>query len=647
MGLIGGVMVWVSVLGNALKTLAVVAFCLSVANTPAFAGGLFGDGLLGSRTDANADVVDPISYNVRFDLTNGDAPLESDLEAASLLIAKQDSAPSGTVGLVQRARDDWANLVGKLYELGRFGATVDISLDGRPLDSVSVTDTLGAGGRKVKVVIAVDPGPSFTFGRIVLEGSPEHVGQDAMAKAGLVEGEPASATIIYSAADAVVLAWKRQGHPFARVVNQKIIADHAERTVDVTFQVAAGPYATIGEATVSGATALEPDFLLQQAEVPVGAPYHPDIIARIGKNLKRIDALGSAIVKTADHVDADGSLPLLIEVSERPPRTIGVGGFLSTTEGIGGEVFWLHRNLFGAGEKLRLEASLSREITSNSYNDIDTYTGRVGFQYEEPGVYGPRVSWLARGLALQEHVHPYQRKGFVLETGYAYRMTDELTLTGTVEYDWAHIVDAYAAGDFSLLSTPLLAVYDSRDNALDATSGIYARILAEPQYATNSGSAFATGDAEVRAYYALDEDGHFVLAARGKVGTIVGADLSEIPAHRRFYAGGGGSVRGYDYLDIGPSVPGYGPTGGLSRAEGSVEARLRVSETIGIVGFADAGYVTETSLLGGDEVFQMAAGLGLRYYTAVGPLRLDVAVPINPRKGDPNFAVYFGIGQSF
>ena len=635
-------------MGNVLKTLVLITVCFCLTTRPSLAGGIFGFDLWGSREDSNADViVDPVHYKVRIELPDSDSSFLSDLEAASLLIGKQETAPSGTVGLIQRARDDWANLVGKLYELGRFGATVEIFLDGRPLDNISVTETLGTGGRQVEVVIAIDPGPSFTFGRVALEGSPESVGRDAMAGAGLVEGEPASATIIYKAADAVVLAWRREGHPFARIANQKIIADHASRTVDVTFDVAPGSYATIGDATVSGASALDPDFILQQAEVPVGAPYHPDIIARISKNLKRIDALGSAIVKTGDHVDAAGRVPLLIEVSERPPRTIGAGGFLSTTEGVGGEVFWLHRNLLGGGEKLRIETTLSREITSNSYDDIDTYSGRIGFQYEVPGVYGPRVDWLARGMALQEHVHPYERKGFVFETGYAYRMTDELTLTGTVQYDWAHIVDAYGSGDFSLVSTLLLAVYDSRDNALDATSGMYARLVAEPQYATNSGSVFFTSDAEVRLYQALDDEGRFVLAARGKAGTIAGADLNEIPAHRRFYAGGGGSVRGYDYLDIGPSVPGYGPTGGLSRVEGSLEARLRVSDTIGIVGFADAGYVAETSLLGGDDVFQVAAGLGLRYYTAVGPLRLDVAVPINPRKGDPDFAVYFGIGQSF
>lgn len=622
--------------------------CVFFAVPPSQAGGLFGFNFWGSDEEANADViVDPIRYEAQIELAVDDGNLLSDLEAASLLVGKKDLLPSGTVGLIQRARDDQANLIGKLYEYGYFGSTVSITLDGRPLESISVTETLGMGDRTVPVVVTVDPGETFTFGKIVLAGSPGDAARDAAAEAGLRQGGIATSTAIHDAANAIVLAWQREGHPFARIADQQIIADHATKTVDVTFEVAPGPSARIGAVEVTGTDRLDPEFVLQQAEVPTGEEYDPDIIAQTRKNLGRIEALGSAIVKTGDQVDADGTVPLIIEVSERKPRTIGLGGYMSTTEGVGGEIFWQHRNLFGAGEKLRLSAELSRAITTGSYDDIESYTGRIGIQYEEPGVFGPRVNWLVRGLALQEHVNPYERRGIVLETGYSYRMSDELTLTGLVSYDLSHIDDAYGSKDFSLVSTPLLAVYDSRDNALDATSGMYARLLAEPQYGTDTEKLFFTGDAELRLYHALDTDGRFVLAARGKAGSVVGADLDEIPAHRRFYAGGGGSVRGYNYLDIGPSVPGYGPTGGMSRVEGSLEARVRVTDSVGFVGFADAGYVAETSLFGGDDVFQLSAGLGLRYYTAVGPIRLDVAVPLNPRKKDPDFAVYFGIGQSF
>ena len=176
---------------------------------------------------------------------------------------------------------------------------------------------------------------------------------------------------------------------------------------------------------------------------------------------------------------------------------------------------------------------------------------------------------------------------------------------------------------------------------------MFGRLTVEPQYEIESSSPYVETDAEFRYYFALDADERYVIAGRGLAGTIWGAEIDNIPAHRRLYAGGGGSVRGYEYLNIGPRRAGFGPIGGLARVEGSLEARIKITDTIGIVPFIDAGFVTETSGFGGNNDFQVGAGLGLRYYTVVGPLRLDVAVPLNPGEGDPDFAVYFGIGQAF
>jgi translocation and assembly module TamA len=288
-----------------------------------------------------------------------------------------------------------------------------------------------------------------------------------------------------------------------------------------------------------------------------------------------------------------------------------------------------------------------REVTSDSFDNFDTYNWRAGFQFDKPGVYGPRVDWLLKGTVLQEDTNPYFRRGGVIETGLSYRWNDQLTLAGSLSYDYSYVEDYYNGKYYSILSAPFTATYDTRNDTLNPTSGFYLRLLAEPDYVTDEPALYVTGDSELRLYRALDENERFVLAARGRIGSIAGTDLENVPAHRRFYAGGGGSVRGYEYLDIGPRIPGYGPTGGLSRLDGSIEARINVTDTIGIVPFVDGGYVAETPLFGGDEEFRWSVGLGLRYYTAVGPIRLDAAIPIDPRPGDPDFAVYFGIGQSF
>jgi len=215
----------------------------------------------------------------------------------------------------------------------------------------------------VPVSISVDPGPVFSFGRITIRGGPGRIGADDVAATGLISGAEASSKVIRAGAEALVLAWQREGHPFAKIDDQEVIADHATDKVDVTLHVSPGPAAVIGDVIISGTDQLDPDFVLQQADVPIGERFHPDILERTRKNLARIQALGSAIVSTGDRVDAQGRVPILIEVSERKQRSIGVGGYYSTTDGPGGEFFWQHRNLFGRGETLRLEPK--RDVSSH------------------------------------------------------------------------------------------------------------------------------------------------------------------------------------------------------------------------------------------------------------------------------------------
>jgi translocation and assembly module TamA len=180
---------------------------------------------------------------------------------------------------------------------------------------------------------------------------------------------------------------------------------------------------------------------------------------------------------------------------------------------------------------------------------------------------------------------------------------------------------------------------------LDATRGVLVRLVAEPVFDLDGRQPFLKADSEIRAYRRFG--GRFVAAVRGRAGTIAGSALTDIPAHRRFYAGGGGSVRGYDYLSIGPRLDTGHLKGGLSRLEGSAEMRIRVAENWSVVPFVDVGYVAESNRFGGFDEFKVGVGAGVRYHTAVGPLRLDVAVPLDPHGSDPEFAVYLGIGQAF
>lgn len=613
---------------------------------PAQAGAfeLFGVKIFGGEEEPGADIVDPVPYAAELRVENDIPDLSEKLMDGSLLLRKQSQPPSGTIGLISRARDDEANLLALLFEEAYYGGTVSTLIGGRRPDQIGVTDTLRPVDGKVPVTVTVSPGPQFHFGEVRLVGGDRALAQTAAAESGLAPGNKAASRTIIEAEAAIVKAWRRAGHPFAKVANREVIADHATRRLDVALHIVPGPPARLGAARIEGTERVSPEFLLRQAEVPAGDPYHPDTMERIRKNLTSLDALGSVSVKVAETPGPDGLYPVIIEVSERKRRTIGAGAFYSSIEGLALQTFWLHRNLFGEAESIRVDASVGQLFEAD---DLDEYDGLFSVLYSVPGFLHPRNRLDVKATALQEDTDPFQRRGVVLTTQITRKIGDYTTVSGGVSYDWARIDDAFGRNSYTLFSLPTSVKYDTRNNVLDPTSGMFAQLSAEPLVEVDSTAFFFASDAELRGYFSLDEAARYVLAARAVAGTIAGAKLSEIPAHRRFYAGGGGSVRGYDHLDIGPRVTGFGATGGLSRVEGSLEARLKITDTIGVVPFIDAGLVTARTLFGGNDDFQIGAGLGLRYYTAVGPIRLDVAVPVNPRPGDPDFAFYAGIGQAF
>jgi translocation and assembly module TamA len=130
------------------------------------------------------------------------------------------------------------------------------------------------------------------------------------------------------------------------------------------------------------------------------------------------------------------------------------------------------------------------------------------------------------------------------------------------------------------------------------------------------------------------------------VGTIRGASQFQVPADQLFYAGGSGTVRGYSYQTIGPLFPDDTPEGGLSLDAFSLEFRQHINKTFGIVPFVDAGQVSAGATPFTSRLL-FGVGLGARYYTSIGPIRVDFAVPVTRLAGDSAFQVYVGLGEAF
>jgi translocation and assembly module TamA len=618
----------------------------STAIVPAQAFELFGLKLFGSRDEA-ADVVDPVRYTVSLDLEQVDESVRDRLKTASTLVADEDRPVSGSLGILAKARNERELLVAALYEDARYDGTVEIEIDGRPLDQLE-PDAEFDTSRPVPITVTVRSGARFVLGDVVVRGD---VGGIVPESFGLVRGGDASSTAILRAENQIVRALKEEGRPLAAVGDREVIADHDTKTLDVMMAFASGPIAPFGDSSVEGTVAVDAEFTAYMADIQRGKTYSPEDIEAARERLLALGVFDSVTVKEAGALAADGSIPVEIEVSERKHRVFGVGATLSSTDGAGIEGYWGHRNLFGRAEKLRLEGSISRIGETTDLKGLDY---RAALLFEKPGLVGPASKFTFDIKLASEHPDAYDRFSFSTGAGLSYELTKQQTLSGQVRVEYTDLTDAFfpLGKRYLLVSTPIEYVYDARDDRLNPKTGWRGVAFAEPTYDALSGAAFVKLRGEASVYQSLDGGGRIVAAGRIAAGSILGASLADVPADRRFYSGGGGSVRGYGYQGIGPRIedpsnPGsLIPSGGLSYAESSAELRIQVTDTFGVVPFLDAGTVSENRFPDFTDV-RLGAGVGIRYLTPFGPLRVDVAVPLNRRPGDASFGIYAGIGQAF
>lgn len=606
---------------------------------------IFGITLFGEKeSEPAAAVPDPLPYTATMTVTGDGSELEENLKSASELVSSQSQPPSGEAGLIARGISDFERLVGRLYIDGYYGGTVDIRLGG-----VSLQQALESGdipdARPVPVSIAVAAGPVFSFGEIRIvpaDKAPLPAGVTDAERYELKAGETAGSGKILEAEKRIVAALQALGYPLARVAEREVVADHRTNRVDVTLKVDPGREATFGTVSVEGTDRTDPDFVRTYAIIPTGERYDPQALRTAEKRLNDLGIFSSVRIVEGETLNPDGTLPITIQVLERKRNVIGAGVNWSSSEGFGAESYWRRRNLFGRGELLSIEGSVGR-IGEESLTEME-YAARIAF--EKPGAFGPMTSFTTSLGAKQEHPDAYRSRSI---TGDAFIVHEfDETLTGRVgaEAFYADEEDVFGDHNYFLVGIPADLRYDNRDDKLNPTRGINAILFGEPAYDIRNSQAMVFLQGDISSYAALDDAKRFVLAGRAATGSIFGASLEDIPASRRYFLGGGGTIRGYAYRNVGPRLNGE-VTGGRSFVLVSGEVRVRVTESIGVVAFADAGNAFDAVYPDFSEELKVGLGVGLRYFTPVGPLRVDFAVPLSPDNNDPNFAVYVGLSQAF
>ena len=607
-----------------------------------------------SRDRKAEPVADAVLYRTTVTVPGVSRALRKTIADASNLDTLELTPPSGAAGLMHRAVSDYERLTAALYANGYYDGTILILVAGRPADSENAVAAIEAAQKAgpVPVTITVTPGPLFRFGTLSILDAHAHQplpGAPSAKQLKLVPGAEAKATAI-SAAEAVITGKLREaGHPFAKIAGEDVVADHARKRLDITFFVEAGPTATMGPVAISSNKGVRTSFLRNRVKaIRPGEPYSPEELEKVRKDIARHEAFASVRMVEGDHLDPNGQLPLSVEVTERKPRYVGFGAKYSTGDGSSINGYWGHRNLFGGAETLRLDAQASwYGNVPDALPDHDPFGYRFTATFTKPDIITTQDELLAEASIFREVTEAYIQKAITFAGGVRHRFDDKLSVQGGLDLEAADVVTATEKRRDLIVGIPIDVNYDSTDNPVDPSRGIRATGRFEPfALLGGAGAGPLLFQGSFATYRALDADNKYILAGRVAAGTLLGASLDDVPPPRRFYVGGAGSLRGFGYQEASPRDAAGNIIGGLSFVSTSLEARIKVTDTIGVVPFVDAGaaFAGPVPDLG---QLRFGAGLGLRYYTGIGPVRVDFAVPLNRQPGDAHYGIYVSLGQSF
>ena len=584
-----------------------------------------------TAADAETDATAERRYAWRLDGLDGIASdvLRQRFDAASSLDqhAKQ---PANAAQLDRRAREDAELLRSLLRAQGYYDARVTTRIEG---------------GAKPLVVLEARPGTLYRFTGVTLAGV-EAAGDKAPALReafGVKADDPVDADRIVAGETALGVAIGREGFPFARVGQPAIVVDHATGTATLALDVQPGGARRFGRIVAApGNRVFGPRHIGEIARWRPGDPYDAASLDDLKRALIQTGLVAAVDVKPLPGATPD-TVDVQVKLDPARPRTVAGELGYGTGEGVRGELSWTHRNLFPPEGALTLRSVLgTREqlgsviYRRNNFRGRDrVLTAQIAAAHTRRDAYDARTFSLSGALERQTNI--FFQKTWTWSLGAELLASDErdvIVATGQPR-----------RRTFLIGALPTSLSYDGSDDLLNPTRGFRLTGRFSPELSLQ-GAAFGYARVQLDGSVYRPVSSRVVLAARTRLGTIAGAPRDQVAPSRRYYAGGGASVRGYGYQAIGPRDPNNDPIGGRSLTEFSIEARVRPFGAIGVVPFLDAGNIY-TSPLPKFSGLRYGAGLGLRYYSNFGPIRVDVGTPINRQPGDARIAVYVSLGQAF
>jgi translocation and assembly module TamA len=509
----------------------------------------------------------------------------------------------------------------------------------------------GARPEHVTVRVLFAPARRYVVGRTSVREDPplpRHAPADRLAgdggilpstlgDVGLPEGAPALAADILAAVNRVAAVYRDRGYPFAKIASARYRPDHERRALTVDIRVDPGAFARMGGSEQQGAPGVSPAYVEAMRTWTVGQAWSASRVESFQEALRRSELFRSVEVGPADREDEPGRRKVVAALDSAPERTVS-GSFRYRSDfGPGLQAAWEHRNLTGRGDSLRVEAPLWADMQE------------LVAAYRRPFFSGRGRTLVLRGGALNQDLKAYALRSASVQAGLEQRISPAWSGSLMAGGEGGALKEPGAARrEYAMFGLPLSLRRSTVDDALDAGDGSRLTLSLAP-YSGEFGGPFTIvrSRLDADAFIPLTEEKRLVLALRGSLGATAGETAGRIPPSTRFYSGGGGSVRGYAYQSIGPRDSDRKPLGGNALLEAGAEARWKLGPQWGLVAFIDGGGVKDHPLKTFAPDMRWGAGLGLRYYTGIGPIRLDLATPLNPREDDAPLHGYISIGQSF
>jgi translocation and assembly module TamA len=654
-----------------------------------------------------ARAADPQTYKVEFAPT-GNGAMDGTLRATSDLHSLRTSAPVSPYGLIARARSDLDRLKTVLESYGYYQSKVTMKIDGLALNDPGLADELTALPKKhdARVQASFALGPLYHLRGVAIDGELPPSVQGVL---GLKPGAPAVAADVLGAGARLLSALQEQGYAFAKVDPPVAYEDQIDPVLDVSFHVEAGQRVNIGEIHIEGLKRVHEKVLRRRLLLHTGELFKLSAVEHARTDLLSLGVFGAINVQVGSAVDDTGGVPITFKIRERLRHTFSINAAYSSDLGGSGGITWSDRNVFGNAEQLIVSAQLTGAGGSSTTGV--GYITSVKYILPDFGHRDQSLQFSVGALRqdLEAYDQTAVTTGVTLTRKLNRRWTASVGVTATEErINQIVCVDEqpvgyvpkstslpctptppctdvavgasttscapYADRDlfyYTLLALPLTLSYDSTDLASpldDPTHGIRGSVTLQPTRSVgHADSDFLITTVKVAAYFDLDhllptQPGRSVLAARALAGIAEGAGetsqlgtgaastykIPNLPPDQRFYGGGSGSIRGYPYQAVGPYFPGTNyPIGATAISAGSLEYRQRFGQNFGAAFFVDGGQVGSKWSLNPTDLF-VGVGGGVRYYTPIGPIRLDVAVPLKRYDTDPSpFQIYIGLGQAY